>query len=110
MKNLKNVNLGLSEDAIDFLYQNSRDSKFSNQFNINKNKFVHFRSGFNNSVKLHKYLLNDGTYAEEFVQLEVDNEFDQVYFMLGLRFKNNVILWKKKEIEFHLSKKFGYNL
>lgn len=105
MKNLKNINLGLCDEAIDYLHKNSQDIEILENLIYCPDKFVYFRTGYNNSIKLHQFRMKDGSLATEFLQFEHVNENDQIVYFIGLRINHKSIIWKQKEINYKLDEK-----
>lgn len=109
MKNLKNINLGLCDEAIEYLHKNSQDIEILENLIQNlihcPEKHVYSRTGYNNSIKLHQFKLKDGSLATEFLQFDHVNKYGQIVYFMGLRTKYKTFVWKQKEINYKLNDK-----
>jgi hypothetical protein len=98
MKQLININVGLDKIAKIYVErEKDRDS----------GPEIYERCGTNNSIRLNKYKLKDGTMAYEFLQIIIDNKIGQKLYFLGLRTSKREFGWPPEKIlnllrqEFH---------
>lgn len=89
MKNIKNINLGLSSIAKAYI---------KNKVDPDVEPIVIANSGAINSIKLYQYKLKDGSLAEEFVQIILPSNKGQTLYFLALKTEKRFFNWPSEKI------------
>lgn len=89
MRDLKNISFGIDKIAEIYIERNmDPESK----------PYVHYRAGTNNSIKLKRYKMKDGSVSEEFVQMIMTNQKGQNLYFLGLKTVKRNFGWPAKKM------------
>lgn len=97
MNIISNINVGLDEIAKTYL-----KIKIDPEFK----PLLVSSAGSLKSIKLHRYKLKDGTYAEEFLQLILENKNGQNLYFIGLKRNSKTFVWSGEKINKKLKKIF----
>lgn len=97
MKQLININVGLDKIAKIYVEQKGI---------IDSEPVVYDRCGTNKTIKLYRYRLKDGSTAEEYLQIFMENKSGQKLYFLGLRTSKRDFDWPSAKILKLLNKKF----
>ena len=111
MKKTVNINMGIDSMAKNYLAVNAKGVTF--RMDYGKKSFpdseTYSRVGQVPSVELKRYPLNDGGFAEEFVQaIMKTNDGRRIYF-LGLSISGGVKIWPTSKIREKMKKEVCSN-
>lgn len=100
MKRKVNINVGISSSAIEFLKKNALKTIMSEGGRESSCpvKELDRRFGDLNDIRLHRYPLNNGSFAKEFVQCRVKAEEGAIIVFIGLETEGERFLWKNSSI------------